>query len=100
MGLVFLVPVVFGYDGTDDDHRRGDHVGVCGGATGFLCVVLGGGRCGGVPCDMLVDDEEPGMEVVMRCQKGKRCVKQPGDDSPVKKGSRVCTECHKIGKDK
>ena len=36
----------------------------------------------------------------MKCQKGKRCVKQPGNALPILRGDKVCSGCDKMGKDK
>ena len=37
----------------------------------------------------------------MKCQKGKRCVKQPGNALPILKGDKLCTGCNgRTSKDK
>ena len=36
----------------------------------------------------------------MKCQKDKRCVKQPGNALPIFKRDKLCTGCDKTGKDK
>ena len=36
----------------------------------------------------------------MKCQKGKRCAKQPGNALPILRGDKVCSGCDKTGKDK
>jgi len=36
----------------------------------------------------------------MKCQRGKRCIKQPENALPILKGDKLCTGCDKMGKDK